>query len=50
MRQAHPALTVDYLDKLLAEPSNDFTFAPAGASVYQLGNYGTARKALKILD
>ena len=42
--------TVDYLDKLLAEPFNDFTFSPAGASVYQLGNYGTARKALKVLD
>jgi hypothetical protein len=42
--------TVDYLDKMLAEPFNDFTFSPAGASVYQLGNYGTARKALKLLD
>jgi hypothetical protein len=42
--------TVDYLDKMLAEPFNDFTFSPAGASVYQLGNYGTARKALKVLD
>jgi hypothetical protein len=42
--------TVDYLDKLLAEAFNDFTFSPAGASVYQLGNYGTARKALKELD
>jgi hypothetical protein len=23
-----------------------FTFAPAGAAVYQLGNFGTARKKL----
>lgn len=42
--------TVDFLDRMLAEPFNDFTFSPAGASVYQLGDYGTARKALKVLD
>jgi hypothetical protein len=36
----------DYLKKLLAEPFNAFTFSPAGASVYQLGNFGTARKML----
>lgn len=42
--------TVDYLEKMLAEPFNEFTFSPAGASVYQLGDYGTARKALKLLD
>jgi hypothetical protein len=42
--------TVDYLEKMLAEPFDDFTFSPAGASVYQLGNYGTARKALTLLD
>jgi hypothetical protein len=42
--------TVDYLEKMLAEPFENFTFSPAGASVYQLGNYGTARKALKLLD
>lgn len=42
--------TIDYLNKLLAEPFDAFTFSPAGASVYQLGNYGTARKQLKNLD
>ena len=42
--------TVEYLDQMLAEPFNEFTFSPAGASVYQLGNYGTARKALKVLE
>ena len=37
----------DYLKKMLAEPFDVFTFSPAGASVYQLGNFGTARKELK---
>jgi 2'-5' RNA ligase len=37
----------DYLKKMLAEPFDEFTFSPAGASVYQLGNFGTARKKLK---
>jgi hypothetical protein len=32
---------------MLAEPFDAFTFSPAGASVYQLGNFGTARKELK---
>jgi len=45
-----PVGTVEYLDKMLAEPFDEFTFSPAGASVYQLGNYGTARKALKVLE
>jgi hypothetical protein len=36
-----------YLKKMLAEPFDAFTFSPAGASVYQLGNFGTARKELK---
>jgi hypothetical protein len=36
-----------YLDALLAKPFEPFTFSPASASVYQLGNYGTARKELK---
>jgi len=39
-----------YLDKLLAEPFNTFTFSPAGAAVYQLGQFGTAAKKLKELD
>jgi hypothetical protein len=37
----------DYLDKLLAEPFEPFTFSPAGAAVYQLGPFGTAAKKLK---
>ncbi len=42
--------TVDYLNRMLAAPFDAFTFSPSGASVYQLGNYGTARKALKLLE
>ena len=38
-----------YLKKMLAEPFPSFTFSPAGASVYQLGTFGTARKELKAL-
>jgi hypothetical protein len=41
--------TETYLNKLLAEPFEAFTFSPAGASVYQLGTFGTARKELKAL-
>lgn len=41
--------TVDYLDAMLAEPYQAFTFSPVGASVYQLGTFGTARKELKTL-
>ena len=41
--------TETYLNKLLAEPFDAFTFSPAGASVYQLGTFGTARKELKAL-
>ncbi len=36
----------DYLDKMLAEPFVSFTFSPAGAAVYQLGQFGTAAKKL----
>jgi phosphoserine phosphatase len=36
-----------YLDTLLAEPFEPFTFSPAGAAVYQLGQFGTAAKKLK---
>jgi hypothetical protein len=32
---------------MLAEPFDAFTFSPVGVSIYQLGNYGTARKKLK---
>src|SRR5208283_1617076 len=41
---------VDYLNAMLAETFDVFTFSPASASVYQLGNFGTARKQLKALD
>ena len=40
----------EYLDKMLAEPFDSFTFSPAGAAVYHLGHYGTAAKLLKSLD
>ncbi|RBL83345.1 hypothetical protein DDE05_31275 [Streptomyces cavourensis] len=43
------ALKAD-LDKMLAEPFEAFSFAPAGAAVYQLGQFGTASKKLKQLD
>jgi phosphoserine phosphatase len=36
-----------YLDKMLAEPFEKFTFSPAGAAIYQLGQFGTAAKKLK---
>jgi 2'-5' RNA ligase len=41
--------TEAYLNMMLAEPFASFTFSPAGASVYQLGSFGTARKELKAL-
>jgi hypothetical protein len=37
----------DYLDEMLAEPFEPFTFSPVGAAVYQLGPYGTAARKLK---
>lgn len=40
---------IGYLKKMLAEPFEAFAFSPAGASVYQLGSFGTARKELKAL-
>ena len=39
--------TQDYLKKMLDEKFEAFTFSPTGASVYHLGNFGTARKKLK---
>jgi phosphoglycolate phosphatase-like HAD superfamily hydrolase len=36
-----------YLDKMVAESFEAFTFSPAGAAVYQLGPFGTAAKKLK---
>ena len=40
----------DYLDKMLAEPFETFTFSPTVAAVYHLGQYGTAAKRLKEWD
>jgi hypothetical protein len=37
------------LKAIVAEPFQTFTFSPAGASVYQLGAFGTAREELKAL-
>jgi len=37
------------LNKMLAEPFAAFTFSAIGASIYQLGSFGTARKELKAL-
>jgi hypothetical protein len=39
-----------YLDPMLAAAFAPFTFSPAGAAVYQLGQFGTAAKRLKQLD
>ena len=41
---------VDYLNAMLAEKFEAFTFSPSSASVYQVGNFGTARKQLRSLD
>jgi haloacid dehalogenase-like hydrolase len=40
----------EYLDQMLAEPFEPFTFSPAGAAVYQLGPFGTAAKEFKEWD
>jgi 2'-5' RNA ligase len=53
-RKFNPHVTIgvgteEYLNKMLAEPFPSFTFAAAGASVYQLGSFGTARKELTAL-
>jgi 2'-5' RNA ligase len=39
-----------YLNEMLAEPFQTFTFSPVGASVYQLGSFGAARKELQVLS
>jgi hypothetical protein len=41
---------IDYLNAMLAETFDAFTFSPASASVYQLGNFGTAAKQLHSFD
>jgi len=38
---------LDDLEEIEAEPFDPFTFSPAGLSVYQLGNNGTAAKHLR---
>jgi hypothetical protein len=38
--------TIDFLTTLSSAPFDDFTFSPAAASVYHLGEYGTAMKKL----
>ena len=38
-----------YLDPMLAEPFEAFTFSPVGAAVYQLGTFGAVRKELRAL-
>lgn len=48
----HPHVTTGlasraYLDEMLKEPFESFTFSPAGAAVYHLGHFGTAAKKLK---
>ena len=40
----------EYLDRMLDEPFEPFTFSPVGAAVYQLGPFGTAAKKLKEWD
>src|SRR6266851_5758819 len=48
----HPHVTTglaprEYLDQMLKEPFEAFTFSPVGAAVYHLGHFGTAAKELK---
>jgi hypothetical protein len=38
--------TTDFFKTFSSAPFDDFTFSPAGASVYHLGEYGTAMKKL----
>jgi 2'-5' RNA ligase len=42
--------TEAYLNQMLAEPFVAFSFSPAGASVYQLGTFGSARRELKSFE
>ncbi|WP_210336058.1 phosphatase PAP2 family protein [Ensifer sp. ENS09] len=39
-----------YLEDMIAEPFERFTFSPAGAAVYQLGQFGTAARKLNAVD
>src|ERR1700761_4910681 len=38
--------TIDFLNSMVVAPFEDFTFSPVGASVYHLGNSGTAMTKL----
>ena len=38
--------TIDFLNTMVSGPFDNFAFSPVGASVYHLGNYGTAMKKL----
>ncbi len=38
--------TIEFLNAMVAAPFGSFTFSLVGASVYHLGNYGTAMKKL----
>jgi hypothetical protein len=40
----------EYLDQMIAEPFESFTFWPTGAAIYHLGHFGTAAKKLKEWD
>ncbi len=40
--------SVAFVKQLEAEPFSKFTFSPVAISVYQLGNFGTARKKLEM--
>jgi hypothetical protein len=53
-RKFNPHVTIgiasqDYLKKMLDEKFEAFTFSPAKASVYHLGNFGTAREVAQKL-
>jgi hypothetical protein len=39
--------TQDYLQRMLDEDFDEFTFSPVGVSIYHLGNLGTAREKFK---
>jgi len=41
--------TFAYLDEMLTEPFEAYTFSPTGATIYQLGTFGTAQKELKVV-
>ena len=38
--------TIDFLNTMVSAPFDTFTFSPVGASIYHLGNYGTAMRKL----